>query len=106
MTTPAGYGSCQPTPFLELQMAPFTLALKGILQGRGPGLGPEAVAGLAFLHRLPLVPSIAPTPIVVVALGAGHPAGFMDLVTELHRGLTVAARDPNFEQTHGRGLGG
>jgi hypothetical protein len=105
MTTPAGYGSCQPTPLLELQMAPFTLAMKGILQVRGPGLSPESVAGPAWLHRLALVPNIAPVPIVVVALGAGHPASFMDLVTELHRGLTVAARDSHFEQTHGRGLG-
>ena len=83
---------------LKPQMAPFTLAMKGILGVQAAGLRPQAVSGLAFLHRLPFVPDVALPPIVVMALGAAHPPGFMELVAELNRRLTAGFRARNFKR--------
>jgi hypothetical protein len=104
MTTTALCGSSRPSLLLKPQMAPFTLAMKGILGVHAACLWPQAVAGLALLHRLPFVPDIAPPPIVVMALGAAYPPGFMELVAELHRRFT-ASRARNFKETHQWWLG-
>jgi len=91
MTTPALHGSCLASLLLEPQMTPFALAMKGVLGVQSVGLRPQCMAGLAFLHRLAFTPDIAPSLILVVALGAGHPAGFMQLVAEDHRRLATGA---------------
>lgn len=105
MTTPALYGASRPSLLLEPQMAPFTLAMEGILQVRAAGLGPQAVAGLAWLHRLALVPDVAPPLILVMALGAGHPPDIVQPMAERHRGLSAGIPERHFKETRSRGLG-
>jgi len=104
MTTPALYGPCRPSLLLKPQMAPFTLAVKGILGVQAACLRRQAVAGLALLHRLPFVPDVAPPLIVVMALGAAYPPGFMELVAELHRRFPTGSRARNFKETRRRRL--
>jgi hypothetical protein len=103
MTTPALYGSCRPSLLLKPQMTPFALAMKGIPGVQAACLRPQTMAGLALLHRLPLAPDVAPPPIVVMALGAVNPPGFMQPVAELHRWF-AAGRARNFKETHRRRL--
>jgi len=72
-------------------MAAFALAVKGVLQVRPPGLGAEAMAGLALLDHLPLPPDIAPALVLVMAAVAGHPPGLMPGMAEGHRRLLPRA---------------
>jgi hypothetical protein len=87
MTTLALYGACLPSLLPQPQMAPFTLAMMGVLHIQAAGLRPQTVAGLALCHRLPFTPDVALSLVVVMALGAGHAPGFVHPVAELHRGL-------------------
>jgi hypothetical protein len=70
-------------------MAPFTLAMIGVFHIQAAGFRPQTVASLALFHRLPFTPEVAPSLVVVMALGAGHSPGFVHAVAELHRRLTA-----------------
>jgi hypothetical protein len=105
MTILAFYGSRLSSLLLPPQMASFTLAMKGIFQVRAAGRRPHAVTAPAFLHRQPLTPDVALPLIVVMALAAGHPMGFMRPVTELHRRFPSTAGDRDPQETARRGLG-
>ncbi len=105
MTTAALYRTGRPSLLLKPQMAPLTLAMEGSLQVQAASLGPQAVAGLALLHRLALAPDVALPLIFVMALGAGHPPGLVQPVAEWNRRLTAGAPERHFEETRGRGLG-
>jgi hypothetical protein len=77
MTSLTLYGACLPSLLPQPQMAPFTLAMIGVLQIEAARLRPQPVAGLAFGHRHPFLPDVAPALVVVMALSAGHPPDFM-----------------------------
>ena len=87
MTSLALYGACLPPLLPQSQMAPFTLPMIGVLPIQAAGLRPQTVTGLALFHRLPFLPDVAPSLVVVMALGAGHSPGFVYPVAELHRRL-------------------
>jgi hypothetical protein len=105
MTTLALYGACLPSLLPQPQMAPFTLAMIGVLHIQAAGLRPQTVADLALCNRLPFTPDVAPSLVVVVALGAGHAPGFVHPVAELHRRLMPRTRDGDFQEANRRGLG-
>jgi hypothetical protein len=88
MTSLTLYGAGPPSLLPQPQMAAFTLAMIGVLHVRAAALRPQTVAGLALGHRLAFTPDVAPALVVMMALGAGHPPGFVDPVAELHRRLT------------------
>ena len=105
MTALAGYGTRLPSLLPQPQMAPFTLAMISVLQIQAASLRPQAVAGLAFCHRLPFMPDVAPALVVVMALGAGHTPGLVDPVAEFHRRFTAGPGHGDFQETVRRGLG-
>ena len=105
MTSLALYGACLPSLLPQAQMAPFTLAMISVLHVQAAGLRPQTVAGLALCHRLPFMPDVAPALVVVMALSAGHPPGFVHPVAELHRRLTAGPGHGDFQETVRRGLG-
>jgi hypothetical protein len=105
MATLAFYGPSLLSLLPHPQMTPFTLAMIGILQVRAAGFRPQAMAGLAFFHRLPFMPDITPPLIFMMALGACHPPGLVDPVAEHHRRLPPGTLDRDSQKTGGRGLG-
>jgi hypothetical protein len=95
----AVYGAGPPFLLTQLHMATLALPVKGIFNIQAVALMKQAMASLAFLHRLPLPPDIAPALIVVVTLGAAYPAFLVEAVAEPHRGLFPRALESNGEPT-------
>ena len=105
MTILALYGACLTSLLPQPQMAPFALAMIGVLQVQAAGLRPQTVAGLALCHRLPFTPDVALSLVVVMALVARHSTGFVPPVAEFHRRLLSGTRDGDPQETDRRGLG-
>jgi hypothetical protein len=104
MTTLAFYGARLPPLLPQPQMAPFALAMQGVLGVQTASLRPQTVAGRAFFHRLPFMPNVALPLILVMTLGAGHLPGFVYAVAELNRWLTPGPRQGDFKDAGSRRL--
>jgi hypothetical protein len=89
MTTLALDGASRTSLLPQAQMAAFTLAMISVLRIQAAGFRPQTVASLALFHRLPFMPDVALSLVLVMALGAGHLPGVMHPVAELHRRLTL-----------------
>jgi hypothetical protein len=87
MTALALYRAGRPSLLPQAQVAPLALAMIGVLHIQAPGLRSQTMAGLALRDRLPFMPDIALSLVIVMALGAGYSPGFVPPVIELHRRL-------------------
>ena len=82
----AAFNGPRPAPLLpQLQVAALTLAMKGILYIRTPPLGEKAVTGVALLHRLPLLPEVAPPLILMMTLPASQLPRLVEAMAEPYR---------------------
>jgi hypothetical protein len=84
-----------------VQMAAFTLPVKGVFQVGAPGLRAKTMAGLALLDRLPSLPDIAPALVLMMAAAAIHAPRLMPGMAESHRRLLPGAGHGN-QQPAGR----
>jgi hypothetical protein len=85
-------------------MTALALAVKGILGVQEALSRPELMAGLAFLHRLTLLPKVAPPLVIMMTLFAGDQRLGVAPVAEFDRGFFPLWL-LNIEPTFVRGLG-
>ncbi len=83
-------------------MAPFALAMRGVLNIQAAGLRPQTMAGLALCHRLAFLPDGAPSLVVVMALGAGHSRASCTRWLNCTGGLCRAPEYGDFQETNRR----